>query len=159
METELAFPTWLGSDQSGRSFALSKENAMDRTADGRNRPVSKHLHPLVYEAIIGLALWYVLSVWLGFAGGGYTDYLLTVATFFVFGALALPLISWRVWHQSRRPGGVRDNTEPFNDWALSEVEIGNGRIRGTTALVEILLPIAAVAFGMTAFAILARLAG
>jgi hypothetical protein len=132
---------------------------MNRTVNGRNRPVSKHLHPLAYAAIIGLALWYVLSVWLGFAGDGGTDYLLTVATFFILGALALPLIAWRVWRQSRRPGAVRGNTEAFNDWALGEVDIGEGRVSGTTALVEILLPIAAVAFGMTAFAILARIAG
>jgi hypothetical protein len=132
---------------------------MNRTADGRNRPVSKHLHPLVYEGVIGLALWYVLSVWLGFAGGSYTDYLLTVVTFFVFGALALALITWRVWRHSRRPGDVREDTKTFNDWALGEVDIGEGRVSGTTALVEILLPIAAVAFGMTAFAILARSAG
>jgi hypothetical protein len=147
------------SDQPGRAFALSKENAMDRTADGRNRAISKHLHPFAYEAIIGLALWYVLSVWLGFAGGSYTDYLLTVVSFFVFGALALPLITWRVWRHSRRPAAVRENAESFNDWALGEVDIGDSRVSGTTALVEILLPIAAVAFGMTAFAILARVAG
>jgi hypothetical protein len=132
---------------------------MNRTADGRNRPVSKHLHPMVYEAIVGLALWYVLSVWLGFAGGSYTDYLLTVATSFVFGALALPLISWRVWRHNRRPGAVRENTESFSDWVLGDVDIGDGRVSGTTAIVEILLPIAAVALGMTAFAILARSAG
>lgn len=44
------------------------------------RPVSRRLHPWVYKAIAGLALWYVLSVWIGFAGGGDTDYLLLIAS-------------------------------------------------------------------------------
>jgi hypothetical protein len=123
------------------------------------RPASKHLHPLVYAAMLGLALWYVLSVWLGFADGEYTDYLLVVVTFFVFGALALPFVAWRVWRASRGDRGGGKDLRSFRDWALGEFDIGQGHVSGATAAVEILLPIAAVAFGMTAFAILTLLAG
>jgi hypothetical protein len=122
------------------------------------RPVSSQLHPWVYAAISGLALCYVLSVWFGFAGDGDTDYLLTVASFFILGSLALPLVAWRVWRENS--GAKRTAAdEGFRQWALGEFEIGQGHMRGATAAVEILLPIAAVAFGMLAFAILARLEG
>jgi hypothetical protein len=126
--------------------------------DGDLRPASRQLHPWVYAAISGLALCYVLSVWFGFAGDDDTDYLLTIASFFVLGALALPFIAWRVWHENSGANGTPSDIS-FRQWAIREFDIGQGHMRGATAAVEILLPIAAVAFGMLAFAILARLEG
>ncbi len=41
------------------------------------RPVTSRLHPRVYALLIGLALWFALSVW-NFAGAGVTDYLLFI---------------------------------------------------------------------------------
>jgi hypothetical protein len=125
------------------------------TKDASTKPVSKRLHPMVNAAIIGLALWFVFSVWLGFAGSEYTDYLLTVASLFVFGSLALPLIAWSVWRHNRKPGAGRESQEDFRDWAVGDLDTQPGRVSATTATIEILLPIAAVAFGMTAFAIVA----
>jgi hypothetical protein len=123
-----------------------------------NRPLSRRLHPWVYAAIAGMALCYVAAVWIGFAGSGYTDYLLAIASFFVLGSLALPFIAWRVWRSNREPTRSRSEPRSFRRWARGEFEIGQGHVRGATATIEILLPLAAVAFGMLAFAILARLA-
>jgi hypothetical protein len=114
----------------------------------------RRLHPMVNAAMIGLELLYVLAVWVGFAGSGYTDYLLVIASLFVFGAMALPLVALRVWRANRRPG-VREERETFQEWAEGEFETAPGRVSSMTATIEILLPIAAVAFGMTAFAIVA----
>lgn len=126
--------------------------------DADLRPASRQLHPWVYAAISGLALCYVLAVWIGFAGDGDTDYLLTIASFFILGSLALPFIAWRVWHENADARGSARH-ESFWQWAGREFDIGQGHMRGRTAAIEILLPIAAVAFGMLAFAILARLEG
>ena len=41
-----------------------KENSKDAA-----RSVTSRLHPLVYAALIGLALWFVLWIW-SFAGAG-----------------------------------------------------------------------------------------
>ena len=125
---------------------------MSREVIRRNRRVSDHLHPFVYMAIVGLALWLVLSVW-GFAGGGYTDFLLAVVSGFVFIAVALPYTLWRVWRKNQGPDAARENRESFRDWASGEFDTWQGRLKGANAAVEILLPIAAVAFGMTAFGI------
>jgi hypothetical protein len=55
---------------------------MSKSAVRRNGPVLDHVHPFVYMALVGLALWFVLSAW-EFAGDGYTDYLLAVVSGFI----------------------------------------------------------------------------
>jgi hypothetical protein len=127
-------------------------------ADADPRLSSKQLHPWVYTAIAGLALCYVIAVWFGFAGSEYTDYLLTIASFFVLGAMVLPFVAWRVWRANRGSSGARGE-QSFRQWAHGEFDIGQGHVSGAAATVEVLLPIAAVAFGMLAFAVVARLAG
>jgi hypothetical protein len=124
----------------------------------QTRPVSRRIHPSVYAAIAGMALCYVAAVWVGFAGSGYTDYLLTIASFFVLGSLALPFMAWRVWRSNSERARSQAERNSFRRWAKSEVDVGQGRMRSATAAIEILLPLAAIAFGMMAFAILARLA-
>jgi hypothetical protein len=108
------------------------------------------LHPLVYALIMGLAGWLVLSVWT-FPGVGSTDYLLAIVSGFIFIAVALPFILSRL----RRPGS---EVPSFRAWGSADFETWTGRLRGSHAATEILLPIAAVAFGMTAFGIVLHLA-
>jgi hypothetical protein len=119
--------------------------------DRRDRLVCDRLHPLVYMAIVGLALWFILSVW-GFATDGYTDYLLAVVSGFIFIAVALPYALWRVWRRAQSDAVRRDRT-PFHEWASGEFDTWQDRVTGANAAVQILLPLAAVAFGMTAFGI------
>jgi hypothetical protein len=127
---------------------------MDQLHNGRtsnaSTKVTRLLHPRVYGLLIGLALWLVLSVWL-FAGGGIADYLLAIVSGFIVIAVALPLILSRV-QRTDSPGG--DN-EPrsFRDWAATDFDTWQGRLSGAQAAAQILLPIAAVAFGMTIFGI------
>lgn len=120
------------------------------------------LHPNVYFALIGLAALYVVSAWIGFAGSGYTDYLLIVMTGFIALSVILPLSAWRARRVYRQRTGqsVASRKAPsFRDWAHREIGIDRGRMHGSDVTIEILLPIGAVAFGMLAFAILARLSG
>jgi hypothetical protein len=123
---------------------------MDQNGNGRDQTGSDQLHPFVYLAIIGLALWFVLSVW-GFASDGYTDYLLAVVSGFVVIAVAIPLVLSRI--ARKRPNKPEERTKSLGDWAAGEFNTWQGRVKGTNAAIEILLPIAAVAFGMTAFGI------
>jgi len=103
------------------------------------------LHPRVYALMVGLAGWLVISVWI-FSGVGSTDYLLAIVSGFIFIAVALPFIL------SRFARGD-DNELSFGTWRSREFDTWTGRLRGSQAAAEILLPIAAVAFGMTAFGI------
>ena len=114
-----------------------------------NRPPSNDLHRVVYVLIIVLALWFILSVWL-FAGGEDTDYLLVVLSGFIFIAVGLPTLLWRVWRKSGAPGADGKGALSFRDWISGDFATWQDRLPAANAAVEILLPIAAVAFGMTA---------
>jgi hypothetical protein len=130
------------------------EGAMDQihinqTKDSGHR-VARRLHPRVYALMIGLALWLVLSVWL-FAGNGLADYLLVIVSGFIGIAVALPLILSRV----TRIDDATDDDEPqsYHDWSVADFDTCQGRLSGAQAATQILLPIAAVAIGMTVFGI------
>jgi hypothetical protein len=114
------------------------------------RSVSDQLHPDVYGVIIGLALLFAVAAW-GFADGGYADLALTVVSGLVFIAIAIPLTIFLV---GRRASGDNEHAAPFRDWFSGEFETSQERIKSSRAMVEILLPIAAVAFGMAIFAIM-----
>jgi FtsH-binding integral membrane protein len=124
-------------------------NGDNNTLNRRNLPVTSRLHPRVYVMMACLALWLALSVWF-FAGAGVTDYLLVIVCGFVFIAVALPFIMSRV---ARGDGATGAATPSYHDWAHSDFDTWQGRLSGSSAAVQILLPIAAVAFGMTIFGI------
>jgi len=116
----------------------------------RERRVTRRLHRRVYEAMVGLALWLMLSVWL-FAGGGIVDYLLFIVCGFFFIVVALQLILSRVARID--DGADGDKLPSYRDWSAADFEIWQSRLSGTQAATQILLPIAAVAIGMTVFGI------
>ena len=107
------------------------------------------LHSHVYLLIVALACWLVMSVWI-FSGVSSTDYLLVIVSGFIFIAVGLPFILSRL-----RRGGQQE--ESFRSWSARDFETWTGRLRGSQAATEILLPIAAVAFGLTAIGIVLHL--
>jgi hypothetical protein len=117
-----------------------------------NHLISDELHPIIYIAIVGLGLWFVLSAWVGFATDTYTAYLLVVVSGLVLVAVAIPCA---IWLASRKGPGpdTTHRRNGFRDWASGDFSTSSGRLKASAAAVQILLPIAAVAFGMTAFAI------
>jgi hypothetical protein len=120
---------------------------------GAGRPVTSDLHRAIYAIVVGLAIWLVLSVWL-FAANGPTDYLLFVVSGFISVVVSLLLILSRV---GRRTAKARTGRPRWRDWAHSDFEIGQGGgrslLQGTQAATQILLPLVAVAFGMTLFGV------
>jgi hypothetical protein len=135
---------------------------MDRATDENTkskrptRPVTSWLHPWVHAAVIGLVLWFVVGVW-SFAGVGVTDYLLFIVSGFIFIAVALPLILSCVGrvHDGTNGAAAKGDDKPraFRDWAQWDFDTWQGRLTGAEAAMQILLPIAAAAFGMTALGI------
>ena len=122
----------------------------------RPRRVNKQVHSRVYMLLIGLALWLMVSVWL-FAGSGVIDYLLAVVCGFIIIAVALPLILSRV---GRGDDVSKADAPPqsFRDWETAEFDTWQSKLSGREAATQILLPIAAVAFGMTIFGIVFHIA-
>jgi hypothetical protein len=120
------------------------------------RTATSTLHRRVYALMIGLVVWFVLSVWI-FAGAGVTDYLLFVVCCFIFIVVALLTILSRVGRNDSI-AMTNDNRQSFRQWTSWDFDIWQGRLSGKQAALQILLPIAAAAFGMTAFGIVFHLA-
>jgi hypothetical protein len=120
-----------------------------------NRPTTDQLHPRVYMAMVVLGLWYVIAAWIGFGAEDDIGYLLAVVSGLFFITIAIPCALWLAWRNNRDPQSPAHRTA-FRDWAAGNFRTWAGELKASSAAVQILLPIAAVAFGMTAFAAIVR---
>lgn len=120
------------------------------TSDPKNDASTDELPPIIYAVLIGFVAWMALAAW-GFAGPGYADLSLAVVTGLLIVVIVIPLILWRV--RRANDGGQPDDRMNFSEWKSSQFEIWQDRQKGSNAATEIILPIAAAAIGMTAFAI------
>ncbi len=133
-----------------------------------SRAASNELHPLVHVAVAALLIWFVIAAWLLFGGSGYIGLALTMISVLVFMVIVIPLALWRAGakaagsnarsvasNESRAAG----ETEPLGSWLRGEFSTSTDRERSSEAAVEILLPVAAVAFGITALGIVFNVAG
>ena len=134
-------------DTSSRQHDLNQ----DDLSQDPERPVTSWLHPRVYALLIGFAGWFALAVW-SFAGSGVTDYLLVIVSGFIFVVVALQLILSRVGAHERG-GGSRRQRLSLRTWVTWDFDTWQDRLSGAQAALQILLPIAVAALGMTAFGI------
>src|SRR4051794_5700339 len=121
------------------------------TSNRRNTPRTDRLPPAVYGILVCFVAWMAIAAW-GFVGPGYADLSLSIVTGLLIVAVAIPYVIWRV---GRGNAGERaDEPMSFSEWGASQFETWQDRQKGITAATEIVLPIAAAAVGMTAFAII-----
>ena len=114
----------------------------------QDSPISDSLHPLVNMAIIGFVLMFVAAVWMFFDSDSYGAWLDVVITGLFVIAIAIPALCWLTWR--RNADGATDEDHPsFRDWAVGDFNTLTGPVKGANATAEVLLPIAAVAVGMT----------
>jgi hypothetical protein len=121
-----------------------------------NLPISGSLPRQLYWIVVALAVWLVASVW-GFMGSGYAPLVLTVVSLFILIAVALPAILARISRRHHR--WPDDHAEPgtLKEWLHREFGIEEGAVEAKAAAIQVLLPIVAVAFGMTIFAVVHHL--
>jgi hypothetical protein len=67
-------------------------------------------------------------------------------------AVLIPLALAQVWrrHHAHDP---HPNAISFRDWRAGDFAVWGARLRGSDAVIDMLLPLAAVAFGLTAIGI------
>jgi ABC-type transport system involved in cytochrome bd biosynthesis fused ATPase/permease subunit len=151
---------------------------MDKPASSSGR-VYDELHPLVHKAAAGLLIWFVVAAWLLFSGGAaYLELALAMVSMLVFMALAIPTVLWRAGAAARRSQDAaegaradaaeearadadeRAETSPttFSAWLRGRFATWTDVEKPSTAAIEVLLPLAAVAFGLTAIGIVFQLA-
>jgi hypothetical protein len=125
------------------------------------QPVSDHLHPRIYMAAAGLLIWFVVAAWLLFGGSGYIELALAIISVLVFMAIAIPLMLWRTNLTAQGLNVSSHPTEPASEslskWLRGRFATWTDQERGSTAAIEILLPLAAVAFGITMLGIVFEL--
>ena len=116
---------------------------------------SDTLHPRVYKAMVILALWVVLSAWGFFTDRGYIVLTLSVVTWLCAVAVVLPSVLAAIGRSDAARRGEQQAGLPlsFREWARGDFAFWGGRIKGSLAAIEIFVPLAAVAIGMTLFAL------
>ena len=126
---------------------------MDLDASRPEWPVATHLHPTIYRSMLWLVLLLIVASWGFFVHGAYTGLALAVVSLFLLIAVAIP---WRLRRIARLHDGPNlRQREPgsIGRWLARDFETWQYRLSGRDAAIAILLPIVAVALGMTLFAI------
>ena len=112
-----------------------------------NRPVTDRLHPAVYKFAVGLVLLYIASAWGLFYAAGDPELLLTAVSGLLLFAILIPFALWLTWRRHR----IDDEparASPFRAWLFGDFETWQGRLKARDAAIDVLLPLAAVAFGL-----------
>jgi hypothetical protein len=130
-----------------------KEDYMNSPFDLDNPPTTDQLHPFVYRALVFLAVWFVVAAWILFSWGGYIELDLGIVTVLVFMLIAIPSALQLIRRTSRPSGAAQGGDRSFRDWISGDFDTSQGRRRSTSASLEILLPMAAAAVGLTAIGV------
>ncbi len=130
---------------------------MARDLVDHNKPVFDHVHPRVYATAIGLVVWFVLAAWILFDHkfDSVDDMALPLAMVSLLLLFAILLLSALTavgsWHRLPHDGGVRNMA--YSDWRHGDFAVWGARLNSTHAVIDMLLPLGAAAFGLTAIGI------
>jgi hypothetical protein len=147
---------WRRQDRKGKKTSKLKEGIVSTQAQS-SQGVSDHLHPRIYMAAAGLLIWFVIAAWLLFDDAGYIELALAMISVLVFLTIAIPLALRRtnltVQRSNDSMRATEQKSETLDAWLRGRFVTWTGEEKGLTAAIEILLPLAAVAFGITALGI------
>jgi hypothetical protein len=126
---------------------------MSRELIAHNRPVFDQLHPRIWGAAAGLIAWFALMAWVLFdRSGDVTLSLMFVTVLFVV-AIAVPWTLSLVRRKFGRPYEEHPKPTSFHDWMDGDLAVWGARLRARDAAIDVLLPLVAVSFGLTAIGI------
>ena len=120
----------------------------NRETQGGNRPLWEHVHPAVCRIALGLIAWTIGAVWVLFSHSYYGPLLYGVVTLLVLVFVLLPMILFRMGHQSTT------RMSSFQEWMHGRFDTASGPIEAREAAIMILLIPTAVAVGMTALGLI-----
>src|SRR5437879_5066458 len=126
-------------------------NRLDHPLD-HNKPVSDQIHPRIYAMAVGLVAWFALAAWIlfdhGFGRPDEVSLLLVMVSVLFLVAVLLPWLLSLVWKRHRMPDERHSSGIGFRDWTLCDFPVWGGKIKASDAAIDVLLPLAAVAFGL-----------
>jgi hypothetical protein len=126
---------------------------MTRELVARNPPVFDQFHPGIYGAAVGLVVWFAAAAWILFDRHSDIGLPLAMVSVLLLVAMGLPWLLSLVWSRHRMPNERHPNSISPRDWTTGDFAVWGGRLHGTQAAIDMLLPLAAVAFGLTALGI------
>jgi hypothetical protein len=138
----------------GRLILSPNQKAVDMTRElvPHNRPVFDQLHPNVYKAAVGLVALFVLAAWTLFDRQNDIGLPLAMVSVLLLIAVLLPWSMSLVW-QRHRAEHQRYPQISFYDWKIGDFAVWGSKLRSMHAAIDMLLPLAAVAFGLVALGI------
>lgn len=125
---------------------------MNSPLDLDNPRTTDRLHPMIYAALAGLAVWLVVAAWVFFSRGGYIDLDLGIASVLVFMLIAIPSALLSIG-RTFTSDPDRISSGKFRDWISGDFDMRQGRRTSMSAAIEILLPMMAAVLGITAIGI------
>jgi hypothetical protein len=127
---------------------------MSKELVAHNRPVFDHLHPTIYGAAAGLIAWFALMAWVLFdRSSDASDALMWVTVLFVVAIALLAVLSLVGRKEYGMPHEGHPQPPTLHDWRTGDFEVWGARLHGTDAAIDVLLPLMAVSFGLTAIGI------
>ncbi len=125
---------------------------MTREHAPHNRPIFDQLHPNIYRAAVGLVALFAVAAWILFDRQTDIGLPLAMVSVLLLVAILLPWSLSLVW-QRHQMADQRYREISFHDWRIGDFAVWGSKLRGTDAAIDMLLPLAAVAFGLTALGI------
>jgi hypothetical protein len=126
---------------------------MSKELVAHNRPVFDQLHPNIYRSAAALVAWFAISAWVFFDRGGSTALPLIFVTVLLFIAVMLPWVLSRTWRRFHAPSQQHPQDPSFQDWRSGDLTVWGSKLHSMHAAIDVLLPLMAVAFGLTAIGI------
>jgi hypothetical protein len=129
---------------------------MTRELVPHNRPVFDQIHPKMYGLAVGLVAWFALAAWLFFDhknGIGLSNDMplsLAMVSVLFFVAVMVPWLIWLVWKEHGMLKQRDFQEVAFRDWRIGDFAVWGSKLRSTHTAIDKLLPLAAVAFSLTA---------
>jgi hypothetical protein len=118
-----------------------------------NRPVFDQIHPKIYGAAVGFVAWFALAAWILFDRQSDVALPLGMVSVLLLVAVLLPCSLSLVWKRHAMPDRPSPDKTSFHEWKTGDFAVWGSRLRATHAAIDMLLPLAAVAFGLTAIGI------
>lgn len=126
---------------------------MSRELVAHNKPVFDQLHPAIYGAAVGLVAWFALAAWILFDRQSDIELPLVMVSVLLLVAVLVPWALSLVWKRHLLPHQRHPTRTSFHDWRTGDFAVWGSKLHGTHAAIDMLLPLAAVAFGLTAIGV------
>ena len=118
-----------------------------------NRPVFEQVHPNIYAVAVGLVAWFAIAAWILFDRKNDIALPLAMVSVLLLVAVLLPWSLSLVWQKHQAAHQRHPNRIPSHDWRIGDFAVWDSKLRSSHAAIDMLLPLAAVAFGLTALGI------